>query len=203
VLGLCSVLRSKVCSAIVWRRFCISILASLLSITTLLAQEAHSADNSADSSDEGYRLGPRDQIRVSVFNQNDLTGDYVLDGEGRFAMPLIGTMNAKGLTPLELSQRIIDRLKPDYLISPRVSVEVANYRPYFLIGEVKSTGSFPYVEGINYLTAIAMAGGYSYRAKKDVVYVTRAGNEGDEELKLDVNDKVQPGDIIRVAERFF
>jgi polysaccharide export outer membrane protein len=152
---------------------------------------------------EGYKLGPRDQIKVSVFNQADLTGDYVLDGEGRFSMPLIGTVSAAGLTPQELATRIVDRLKPDFLVNPRVSVEVSNYRPYFLIGEVKSTGSFPYVEGITYLTAIAMAGGYSYRAKKDIVYVTRAGAEESEELKLDVNDKVQPGDIIRVAERFF
>lgn len=152
---------------------------------------------------EGYKLGPRDQIKVSVFNQADLTGDYVLDGDGRFSMPLIGTMSAAGLTPQELAARIVDRLKPDFLVNPRVSVEVSNYRPYFLIGEVKSTGSFPYVEGITYLTAIAVAGGYSYRAKKDIVYVTRAGAEESEELKLDVNDKVQPGDIIRVAERFF
>lgn len=151
----------------------------------------------------GYRLGARDQIRVSVFNQADLTGDYVLDGDGRFSMPLIGTVNASGLTPAELAEHIINRLKPDYLINPRVSVEVSNYRPYFLVGEVQSTGSFAYVEGITYLTAIAMAGGYSYRAKKDVVFVIRAGDPEQKELKLDVNEKVRPGDIIRVAERFF
>lgn len=156
-----------------------------------------------DSESEGYQLGARDQIRVSVFNQPEITGDYVLDGEGRFSMPLIGTVNAKGLTPNELAQLITSKLKPDYLVNPRVSVEVSNYRPYFLIGEVKSTGSFPYVEGVTFLTAIAMAGGYSYRAKKDVVYVIRVGQEGEEELKLDVNEKVQPGDIIRIAERFF
>ncbi|HKX56280.1 MAG TPA: polysaccharide biosynthesis/export family protein, partial [Xanthomonadales bacterium] len=156
-------------------------------------------DNPVESA--GYRLGARDQIRVSVFNQEDLTGDYVLDGDGRFSMPLIGTVNASGLTPTQLAEHIIDRLQPDFLVNPRVSVEVSNYRPYFLVGEVQSTGSFPYVEGITYLTAIAMAGGYSYRAKKEVVFVTRAGDP--EELELSVNEKVHPGDIIRVAERFF
>lgn len=177
--------------------FC--LLALLLWAGLIQAQDTAKED----SESEGYQLGARDQIRVSVFNQPEITGDYVLDGEGRFSMPLIGTVNAKGLTPNELAQLITSKLKPDYLVNPRVSVEVSNYRPYFLIGEVKSTGSFPYVEGVTFLTAIAMAGGYSYRAKKDVVYVIRVGQEGEEELKLDVNEKVQPGDIIRIAERFF
>lgn len=198
--GLFLVLRSNHSSAKTWYQCCFSVLFSLLWAGCLLAQEPASA---IELKAEGYKLGPRDQIRVSVFNQVDLTGDYVLDGEGRFSMPLIGTIAASGLTPEEVASRIIDRLKPDYLVNPRVSVEVSNYRPYFLIGEVKTTGSFPYVEGISYLTAIAMAGGYSYRAKKEIVYVTRAGDDESEELKLDVNEKVQPGDIIRVAERFF
>ncbi len=201
--GLFLVLRSNHSDIDTRLPFCIVLLACMLVAgfwpSFSVAQEPV-ADTAAA---EGYKLGPRDQIKVSVFNQADLTGDYVLDGDGRFSMPLIGTMSAAGLTPQELAARIVDRLKPDFLVNPRVSVEVSNYRPYFLIGEVKSTGSFPYVEGITYLTAIAMAGGYSYRAKKDIVYVTRAGAEESEELKLDVNDKVQPGDIIRVAERFF
>lgn len=184
-------------------QFTISLLVFLLVAGSWPSISMGQDDATPEVAAEGYKLGPRDQIRVSVFNQADLTGDYVLDGDGRFSMPLIGTMNANGLTPQELAARIVDRLKPDYLVNPRVSVEVSNYRPYFLIGEVKTTGSFPYVEGITYLTAIAMAGGYSYRAKKDLVYVTRAGAEDSEELKLDVNEKVQPGDIIRVAERFF
>lgn len=201
--GLFLVLRSNHSDINTRLQFCIVLLACMLVAgfwpSFSVAQEPV-ADTAAA---EGYKLGPRDQIKVSVFNQADLTGDYVLDGDGRFSMPLIGTMSAAGLTPQELAARIVDRLKPDFLVNPRVSVEVSNYRPYFLIGEVKSTGSFPYVEGITYLTAIAVAGGYSYRAKKDIVYVTRAGAEESEELKLDVNDKVQPGDIIRVAERFF
>ncbi|MEE4217331.1 MAG: polysaccharide biosynthesis/export family protein [Xanthomonadales bacterium] len=153
--------------------------------------------------DGGYRLGAGDRVYVTVFNQEDLTGEFVLDGEGRFSMPLIGVVKAAGLTPLELEQLLVSRLKPDYLVNPRISIEMRNYRPYYLIGEVRTTGSFAYVDGITYLTAIAMAGGYSYRAKKDVVYVIRGNDEEQEEVKLDVNEKVQPGDIIRVAERLF
>ena len=164
------------------------------------AQESPATD--ADSV-SGYQLGPRDRISVTVFNHPDLSGEYVLDGNGRFSMPLIGVVDAGGKTPVELEEVLVNRFRPDYLVNPRVSIEVRNYRPYYLIGEVQSTGRFPYVAGITYLTAIAMAGGYSYRAKKDVVYVIRGDDPEQEEIKLDANEKVQPGDIIRVAERLF
>lgn len=156
------------------------------------------------SSDEvGYKLGPGDRIYITVYNQEDLTGEYVLDGNGRFSMPLIGLVIAGGLTPVGLETLLIDRFRPDYLVNPRVVVEVRNYRPYYLIGEVSRTGAFDYVQGMTYLTAIAIAGGYSYRAKKDVVFVIRGNDTDRDEIKLDVDDRVQPGDIIRVAERIF
>ena len=105
------------------------------------------------------------------------------------------------LTTAELEPKITGLLKPDYLVNPRVTVRVQNYRPYYLIGEVNSTGAFNYVQGMTFMQAIAIAGGYSYRAKKGVVFVRRGENE--EEIELDVDDRVQPGDIIRVAERLF
>jgi polysaccharide export outer membrane protein len=171
----------------------------------LLSGLLHAQDSPAVDADSvsGYQLGPRDRISVTVFNHPDLSGEYVLDGDGRFSMPLIGVVDAGGKTPVELEEVLVNRFRPDYLVNPRISIEVRNYRPYYLIGEVQSTGSFPYVAGITYLTAIAMAGGYSYRAKKDVVYVIRGNDPEQEEIKLDANEKVQPGDIIRVAERLF
>ncbi len=173
----------------------------LLLLSGLLhAQESPATDADAVS---GYQLGPRDSISVTVFNHPDLSGEFVLDGDGRFSMPLIGVVDAAGKTPVELEEVLLNRFSPDYLVNPRISIEVSNYRPYYLIGEVQNTGSFPYVAGITYLTAIAMAGGYTYRAKKDVVYVIRANDPEQEEIKLDANEKVQPGDIIRVAERLF
>lgn len=164
---------------------------------------AQESTSTPQPSQEGYTLGPGDHVFVTVFNHDDLTGEFVLDGDGRFSMPLIGVVQANNLTPVQLENLLVSRLKPDYLVNPRVSIEVRNYRPYYLIGEVKSTGSFPYVEGISYLKAIALAGGYTYRAKKDIVFVIRGDDPEQEELKLDVNQKVQPGDIIRVAERLF
>jgi len=152
---------------------------------------------------EDYRLGPGDELEIEVYNQDDLTGRYSLDGSGRFSMNLIGMVDARGLTASELESKLIARLRPDYLVNPRVSVRVLKYRPFYIIGEVNSPNSYPYVDGMTYLTAIAIAGGYTYRAKKDVVYVVRGNDPDGAELKLSVNDKVMPGDIIRVDERMF
>lgn len=151
----------------------------------------------------GYRMGPGDSIQITVHNQADLSGTYVLDGSGHFSMPLIGSVEASELTHTELETLLVSRLKPDYLVNPRVAVVVSNYRPYYIIGEVGRTGAYSYVQGMTYLTAIAIAGGYSYRAKKGVVYVIQGDEPDREEVKLDVDLKLQPGDIIRVAERLF
>jgi polysaccharide export outer membrane protein len=176
----------------------------LMTMSGLKAQEntADSAPSNA-SSDSSYTLGPADRLKISIFNQDDLSGDYVLDGNGRFSMPLIGTINAAGLTPSELEAVLVSKLKPDYLVNPRIFIQVVNYRPYYLIGEVMGTGAFPYVAGMTYLTAVAIAGGFTYRAKKEFVYVIRGSDPDREEIKMDIDEKVQPGDIIRVAERIF
>jgi len=164
---------------------------------------AHAQDPLEGQVDENYRLGAGDKLRIDVFNQNDLTGEYTLDGSGRFSMHLIGQVDAGGLTAAELETLLVERLKPDYLVNPRISVQVLTYRPFYIIGEVSRPSSYAYVDGMTYLTAIAIAGGYTYRAKKDVVFVVRASDPDREEVRLNVNEKVQPGDIIRVDERLF
>jgi protein involved in polysaccharide export with SLBB domain len=154
-------------------------------------------------SDSSYTLGPGDRIKISIFNQDDLSGQYVLDGDGRFSMPLIGSVQAAGLSPSDLEALLVSKLKPDYLVNPRVSVRIQNFRPFYIIGEVKSPSSYAYVDGMTYLTAVAISGGFTYRAKKDRVYVVRGDDPDREEIKLEVNDRVRPGDIIRIAERLF
>ena len=136
---------------------------------------------------------PGDRLHMDVFNQPDITGDYALDGSGRISMHLIGQVEAKGLTAAELDSAWWTRFKPDYLVNPRVSVHVLTYRPFYIIGEVNSAGDYPFVDGMTYLNAIAIAGGYTFRAKQDVVYVKRAGAPQDDEIKLSVNEPVQPG----------
>ena len=168
------------------------------------AQDDTEADTGpGDGTDITYRLGAGDKLQIDVFNQADLSGVYILDGEGRISMHLIGQVRAAGLTATQLSELLISKLKPDYLVNPRISVRVHSFRPYYIIGEVLSTGSFAYVDGITYLTAVAISGGFTYRAKKDHVYVVRADDSKREEIKLDIGEKVRPGDIIRVAERIF
>jgi polysaccharide export outer membrane protein len=153
--------------------------------------------------DVSYRLGAGDKLQIDVFNQADLTGEYTLDGNGRFTMHLIGKVSAARLTPTELEALLVSKLKPDYLVNPRVTVRVQNFRPFYIMGEVKSPSSYAYVDGMTYLTAVVIAGGYTYRAKKNHVYVVRGDDPEGEETKLDINSKVHPGDIIRVAERIF
>ena len=170
----------------------------------LLAQETiETLPPLPSDSFSNYELAPGDRIKVDIFNHVDLSGEYTLNDEGRFSMPLIGTVKASGLNPLELEDLLVSMLKPDYLVNPRVFIQVMNSRLYYLIGEVAGRGAFPYKSGMTYLTAIANAGGYTYRAKQDFVFVIRGDDPDQNELKLSVEEKVQPGDIIRIAERLF
>jgi protein involved in polysaccharide export with SLBB domain len=173
-------------------------------VGNLLAQETiETLPPPPSDSFSNYELAPGDRIKVEVFNHAELSGEYTLDDQGRFSMPLIGTVDANGLNPLKLEDLLVSMLKPDYLVNPRVFIQVMNSRLYYLIGEVAGRGAFPYKSGMTYLTAIANAGGYTYRAKQDFVFVIRGDDPDQNELKLSVEEKVQPGDIIRVAERLF
>jgi polysaccharide export outer membrane protein len=177
---------------------------ALLAVLLLAACGTAGAQDGVEAPvDHNYRLGAGDKLQIDVFNHEELTGQYVLDGGGRFSMHLIGSVQAQGLTAPELEALLVDRLKPDYLVNPRVSVHVLSYRPFYIIGEVNKPSSYAYVDCMTYLTAIAIAGGYTYRAKKDIVYVVRDGDPDKAELRLGVSDKVMPGDIIRVDERLF
>jgi len=118
-------------------------------------------------------------------------------------LALIGRVDAKKLSVLQLKQRIVGMLKPDYLLNPRVSIEVLNYRPFYILGEVKEPQSYPYVAGMSYLNAVAIAGGYTYRAKKDYVMVIHANSPTQEPIELKMDDKLMPGDMVKVEERFF
>ncbi len=152
---------------------------------------------------DDYQLDTGDIVKITVFNQENLSGKYTLNGAGRISLPLIGVINAKKITIAELKDKIVNKLKPDFLLDPLVSIQILNYRPYYIIGEVKFPQSYPYVSGMSYLNAIAIAGGYSYRAKKDYVYVIRMKDKKRREVKLSIDELVKPGDMIRVDERYF
>jgi len=157
----------------------------------------------AESSTNAYRLGSGDKIHVSVFGQQDLNGDYIVDGAGFIQLPLIGQMQAAGLTVAQFQKEVTSKYADGYLVNPNVAVEVTGYRPFYIIGEVKSPGQYSYVNGMSILNAVALAGGYTDRADKSEVYIRRNGASKEVELPADETTKVNPGDIIRISERFF
>jgi polysaccharide export outer membrane protein len=149
-----------------------------------------------------YVLDTGDQVKIVVFGHNDLSGQFVVSSTGAVAMPLIGEVNAKGLTLRQLEGAIIKKLKPDFLKNPQVSVEVANYRPFYIIGEVKNPGTYPYVNGMRILNAVAIAGGFTYRARENEMMITRA-KSGGKRQRVPPDTRVMPGDVIEVMERYF
>jgi polysaccharide export outer membrane protein len=157
---------------------------------------------SAELVTSSYRLASGDRVRVTVFRHEDLSGEFALDGAGDFAMPLVGEIKAYGRTTREIEQRIQEKLSDGYLVEPQVSVEVLNYRPFYILGEVRAPGAYPYVNGMTVLNAVALAGGFSYRAKQDEFLLQRGGsNSGSTEVHGD--SALLPGDIVTVQERFF
>jgi polysaccharide export outer membrane protein len=151
----------------------------------------------------GYQLGPGDQVRVTVFRHEDLSGEFLLDGEGFFALPLVGEVKGGGKNVRELENDIEVAFKDGgYLVNPQVSLEVLNYRPFYILGEINAPGSYPYVNGMTVINAVALAGGYTYRASQGGITVQRGGSEG-KEVSVGPTSQVLPGDIINVPERFF
>lgn len=150
-----------------------------------------------------YRLGTGDKVRVTVFNEKDLSGDFDVNDQGLIALPLIGQVQVGGLTLSQAQQLITEKYGKDYLINPRVNVEVLNYRPFFILGEVKNPGSYPFVNGMTVVNAVALAGGYTPRANRNHIVIKRAANPGAGEQEVQEDGPVLPGDIIRVPERFF
>lgn len=151
-----------------------------------------------------YRLGPGDKLAVKVFGQDDLSGEFEIGADGQLSMPLIGQVDAAGLTVAELRARMVELYNENYLVDPQVTIEVANYRPFFILGQVRNPGSFPYQSGLNMRQAVALAGGYTNRALHEPMIVIR-NNEEDVPTRYSVTQDypVLPGDTIEVQRRLF
>ena len=158
---------------------------------------------SAEGASVIYRLDSGDKLRVTVYEEKDLSGDFEVSGEGVVSLPLIGAIDAKGLSIRELETRIETRLEEGFLKNPRVSIEVMNYRPFYILGEVKEPGSYPFVNGMSVLNAVALGGGYTYRANKDKITLIRAADPNREPATVTPDTKVLPGDVVKIEERFF
>ena len=150
-----------------------------------------------------YRLGPGDKIRMITFDEASLTGEFDVSGSGTVALPLIGEVKAAGLTTTEFAAAVETALKDGYLKNPQVSVEILNYRPFYILGEVSKPGEYPYTNGLTVLNAVATANGFTYRADMKHVYIRRANDTIEHKYDLTSNTAVAPGDTIRIGERYF
>ncbi len=150
-----------------------------------------------------YTLGVGDVLRVNVFGQTELTGDFKVNPNGKISFPLINDVDAAGLTAGQLEQSLTDKLDDGYIVDPRVSIEVLNYRSVYVLGEVQQAGRYEYAPDMTVMQAIASAGGYTYRANEDTVELTRHIKGALKTITVDQATMIKPGDTIVVKRRWF
>ena len=150
-----------------------------------------------------YRLASADKVRIDVFGEDALGGEFVVNAEGKVALPLIGEVQAAGLTVAQLQDTVTQALRQGYLNQPRVTAQVLTYRPIYTLGEVNRPGEYPYVPDLTALNAVATAQGFTYRANTRRIFVRRAGSQVEEAQPLTADTRVSPGDTLRIGERYF
>ena len=155
------------------------------------------------STSQAYRLGPGDKVRVTTFGEPDLTGEFEINSEGILSFPLVGEVPTRGLSPRELEAKLVALLKDGFLVNPRVNVEVVNYRPFFILGEVTKPGGYPFISSMTVVTAVAIAGGYTPRASKRHMTIVRVIDQKRREIDASEETPLLPEDIVTVHERFF
>jgi polysaccharide biosynthesis/export protein len=149
-----------------------------------------------------YTLGSGDRLRIIIFGQDTLSNIYPVDGQGRIAMPLIGQMKVADLTTAKAASLIEGKLRNGFIREPKVTVEVENYRPFFILGEVINSGQFAYVNGMTIQNAIAIAGGFGPRAARQYAEITRTSNGVLSTFTVPLSNSVRPGDTIVIKERW-
>ncbi|REL36552.1 polysaccharide biosynthesis/export family protein [Thalassotalea euphylliae] len=171
------------------KTFCFVVLTSWLCV------QAQSAGD--------YQLGSGDTIKISVFGQADLSIETLLDDSGKIEYPFLGQIQATGKTLTQLQQDILAGLKGDYLVNPNVSVTIVEYRPFFIDGEVKQPGGYPFQPGLTVSKAAALAGGFTERASLSKIFIVRSNDPEQASVSVTANALVQPGDIITVRQSYF
>jgi protein involved in polysaccharide export with SLBB domain len=150
-----------------------------------------------------HKLQPGEKIRVTVFGESGLSGDYQIDPSGYIALPLAGAIKAEGLTQSELEQELTKRFAKEYLKNPKITVSISEFKPFYILGEIEKPGAYPYTSGLNVLAAIAIAGGTTYRASRSTILIQHAGERALREYRLNETIPILPGDIIQVPRRYF
>jgi protein involved in polysaccharide export with SLBB domain len=187
-------------------RFILAIVASLWLVGcggNAPMNPALSEPVSSEALGSGYKLGVADKVRVIVYNEANLSGEFSVGANGKLSLPLIGEVDALDRTTEDVQKEVQARLADGYLVSPNVSMEILSFRPYYILGEVNKPGEYPFSVDLTVLKAVATAQGFSYRADKKRVFIKRQGETQEYEVPLSASTPVHPGDTIRVAERFF
>ncbi|HEY7299125.1 MAG TPA: polysaccharide biosynthesis/export family protein [Xanthobacteraceae bacterium] len=187
---------------------CGRIVGAIMLLLLVAGCSALTADQGAEigatpASPPELRLAAGDKVRVIVFGEDKLSGEYQIDNSGGLSLPLAGTIPAAGLTKVELEESLTKKLKGAYLRDPKVTVDVTSFRPFYVLGEVSKPGEYPYRSGLNVLSAIAIAGGSTYRASTSKVLIQRSGTTEMTEYPQATTVLIMPGDVVRVPERFF
>lgn len=180
-------------------------LAALLAVSPSLpsAAAAGAADVGASAALPSYELGPGDKIHITVYDEQGLTGDYLVSSRGMVSVPLIGDFPAAGQTISDFRIALQNRLAKGILNDPRVAAEIVEYRPFFILGEVNKPGQYPYSVGLTVYSAVATAQGFTYRANTHKVMITHAGETDEHRVRVSAATRIMPGDTVRVLERFF
>lgn len=174
----------------------------LIFLLLLLASQAAGAIEPGDV-DTRYELASGDKVRIQVYGEDDLYLESRVSDRGTISYPFLGEISVAGMSPAQLEDLIHGRLKGDYLLNPKVSVDILEYRPFFVNGEVEQPGGFPYQPGITVRKAISLAGGFTERASTDDIVVIREGDPSRRPVEAGLDEKVGPGDIITVEQSFF
>jgi polysaccharide export outer membrane protein len=152
---------------------------------------------------EDYRLGVGDKVRLTVFNEETLSGEFAVSANGTLSLPLIGDVTATGKGVEDITKLVEARLADGYVRDPKVNIEITTYRPFFILGEVRQPGQYPYAAGMTVTNAIALAQGYTPRAVQGSVFIRSAGGATEKGYRLTPDLRVRPGDTIRINERYF
>jgi protein involved in polysaccharide export with SLBB domain len=189
-----------------WRN--VLIAACLWASMPHLAVAAETAPMPAPVSDtantfDNYVLGPSDKVKISIYGEEALSGEYVISSDGNISLPLTGNVRAAGLTVKQFQEQLVQTYREGYLKDPKITAEVQSARPFFILGEVKTPGQYPCSNGMTALNAVATAGGFTYRANTDDIYIRHANQTEEAKVKLSPTVTVMPGDTIRISERWF
>ena len=180
--------------------------------SSFLFASDNSSDGSSDTALEGYKLGAGDVINVSVYDEKDLSLEVRIGLSGQISYPLLGDIAVSGLSPKQLEVKLVSGLKGPYLIDPSVTVSIVEYRPFYVIGEVKKPGGYPFHPGLTVDKAISISGGFTERASKSNIFVVhddsknqskRSEDEDKDKEAVKLFDVIQPGDVITIDQSFF